>query len=208
MGVTYNNKIPTDSLEICLDAGNIKSYSGSGSTWNDLKTGTTFDGSNYSIASWANNITGLTICTVVEKTGDDPGYASHPINKWNGGTNNASFVLYHFGATGGQGNFSFYYTYGSTWAGQGATNLSIGQKAYLCFQWNSINGGQVWVNGSKVGGRANSGILGVGGTGSIGVYAPTSNPYTKVHHVSFYSRDLSDIEVTQHYTSIGKRYGL
>jgi hypothetical protein len=36
MGVTYNPRIITDGLVLCLDAGNSKSYSGSGTTWFDL----------------------------------------------------------------------------------------------------------------------------------------------------------------------------
>jgi hypothetical protein len=208
MGVSYNATIPTNSLEICLDAANSKSYSGTGTSWKNLKTNETFNGSDFSTATWTNNIAALTICTVVEKTGNDPDYASHPINKWNGGIGNASFVLYHFGATGGQGNFYFYYTFGSTWTGQYVTTLSIGQKAHLVFQWNSSTGGQVWLNGVKIGGRANSGLLGVSGTSAMEVYAPTSSPFTKVHHAAFYSRELSDVEVLQHYTAIGRKFGL
>ena len=36
MGVAYNSKIVTDGLVLCLDAGNSKSYPGSGTTWTDL----------------------------------------------------------------------------------------------------------------------------------------------------------------------------
>lgn len=36
MATFYNPKIITDSLALCLDALNTKSYSGSGTTWNDL----------------------------------------------------------------------------------------------------------------------------------------------------------------------------
>ena len=36
--MSYSNgpRIATDGLVLCLDAGNSKSYSGSGTTWNDL----------------------------------------------------------------------------------------------------------------------------------------------------------------------------
>lgn len=36
MSVSYNTKIDTEKLVINLDAGNVKSYPGSGSTWYDL----------------------------------------------------------------------------------------------------------------------------------------------------------------------------
>jgi hypothetical protein len=208
MGINYNSIIPINSLEICLDASNSKSYPGAGTSWKNLKTNTTFNGSDFATATWANNIAALTICAVVEKTGNDPGYATHPINKWNGGTGNASFVLYHFGASGGQGSFSFYYTCDSTWTGQFVTTLSVGQKAHIVFQWNSSTGGQVWLNGAKVGGRTGSGLLGVSGTSAMDVYAPTFSAYTTVHHAAFYSGELTDAEVFQHYTSLGRKFGL
>jgi len=36
MGVTYNTSIVTNGLVLCLDAGNTKSYPGSGTAWTDL----------------------------------------------------------------------------------------------------------------------------------------------------------------------------
>lgn len=39
MATTYNPKIITDGLVLALDAGNTKSYPGSGSTWTDLIKG-------------------------------------------------------------------------------------------------------------------------------------------------------------------------
>ena len=36
MGVAYNSKIITDGLQLCLDAGNLKSYPTTGLTWTDL----------------------------------------------------------------------------------------------------------------------------------------------------------------------------
>ncbi len=38
MAVTYNPKIVMDGLVMCMDAANIRSYPGSGTTWNDLST--------------------------------------------------------------------------------------------------------------------------------------------------------------------------
>jgi len=55
MGVTYNPRIVTDGLVLALDAGNPKSYPGSGTTWNDISgqgnngtlvNGVGFDSSN------------------------------------------------------------------------------------------------------------------------------------------------------------------
>jgi hypothetical protein len=55
MGIAYNPKIVTDGLVLCLDAANVKSYPGSGTSINDLSgngnngtlvNGPTFDSSN------------------------------------------------------------------------------------------------------------------------------------------------------------------
>ena len=54
MGVTYNNRIVTDGLVLCLDAASKRSYPGTGTTWTDLVgsnngtlvNGPTFDSSN------------------------------------------------------------------------------------------------------------------------------------------------------------------
>ncbi len=55
MGTNYGHRIVTDGLVLHLDAGNIKSYPGTGTTWTDLSgygsngtltTGPTFDSAN------------------------------------------------------------------------------------------------------------------------------------------------------------------
>lgn len=46
MGVTYNPRIVTDGLVLALDAGNPKSYPGSGTTWNDISG----NGNNFTLS--------------------------------------------------------------------------------------------------------------------------------------------------------------
>ena len=46
MGLAHSPRIVTDSLVLCLDAANTKSYGGSGTTWTDLST----NGNNGSIS--------------------------------------------------------------------------------------------------------------------------------------------------------------
>lgn len=52
MAVAYNPSIVTNGMVLCLDAGNTKSYSGSGTTWTDLSgsgnTGTLTNGPTFS----------------------------------------------------------------------------------------------------------------------------------------------------------------
>ena len=55
MGIAYNPKIVTNGLVLCLDAGNTKSYPGSGTAWTDLSgrgnNGTLTNGPTYSSAN-------------------------------------------------------------------------------------------------------------------------------------------------------------
>ena len=51
MGIGYNPSVVSDGLVLCLDAGNIKSYPGSGTTWTDIggnqNNGTFVNGPSY-----------------------------------------------------------------------------------------------------------------------------------------------------------------
>ena len=51
MSVSYNSSIVTNGLVLCLDAGNPRSYPGSGTAWYDVsgnnKTGTLVNGPSY-----------------------------------------------------------------------------------------------------------------------------------------------------------------
>ena len=51
MGISYNPRIVTDGLILCLDAGNVKSYSGSGTVWKDLSG----NGHDFNVVSTAFN---------------------------------------------------------------------------------------------------------------------------------------------------------
>jgi len=208
----YNGpNIVTNGLVLHLDNGNTKSYPGTGSSWVDLISNTLFTGGNY---DWANDINEITINVYLQKTAlDNVNYATHPVNKWNSGTGNASFVLYHFGnyqGNGDDGRFYFYITTANNgWVGHYVGTLGLYEKAHLCFQYNSSTGSQVWLNGIKVGERSGfRGALGVAGSSGLTIYGPIDFGQTIVHNISFYNRDISDSEVIQNYNAIKSRYGL
>jgi len=52
MGIAYNPSIVLPGLEILLDPGNIKSYSGSGTTWRDISSNSIFGASVYTYPSF------------------------------------------------------------------------------------------------------------------------------------------------------------
>lgn len=207
-------KIITNDLVLSIDKNFIASYPRGGTAWNDL-SGNNNNGyiyynygyTDFGNYDWANNITGITICVDVEKTGIIEGYAYHPIAKWNTITINTSFVLYHFGDAS-DGRFNILYTSSNDgWGGIYLGTLAVNQKAYFCFQWSSVNGGQGWMNGKKMlENRYGSGLLGVDGNTAVSVIGPstyeaTDSYKTRIHHVDFYNKDMSDNDVLHNYYS-------
>jgi hypothetical protein len=79
MGVYSGPEIASDGLVLSLDAGNRKSYPGSGTTWTDLsgngKNFTLFNSSYYSYSSVNGGSIGFT--RTLPPTGETGGYAEH-----------------------------------------------------------------------------------------------------------------------------------
>lgn len=70
MSVAYNPSIVTNNLALCLDVANVKSYAGSGTTWNDLSSNqlvSTLVGSP-TIASGALSLNGTNQCATIPYT--------------------------------------------------------------------------------------------------------------------------------------------
>jgi hypothetical protein len=209
--------IVTNGLVMAFDSTYSGSYpAGGGSTIYDLMSSNSYSGTIYGNPSWANNISNLTICLLLTKTSTGTGYANHPINKWNTAYNvNASFVLYHFENYQGNnqdGQLGWYgYGTNSGWANIGSygfTRLSVGQTKWVALQYNSSQGGQAWVNGSKSGGRSgNNGNLGptTSTTYDFQVYIPDQIGTGYISHVLFYNRELTDTEMTQNYNAVSSR---
>jgi len=210
-------KIVTDGLVMAFDSTYSGSYpAGGDSTIYDLMSVNSYNGSIFGNQSWANNISNLTICCLLTKTATSTGYANHPINKWNTSYNvNASFILYHFENYQGnnQDGVLGWYGYGtnSGWANIGSygfTSLTVGQTKWIGLQYNSITGGQAWVNGSASGGRSgNNGVLGptTSGTGDMQLYIPSQQGTGYITHILFYNRELSNAEMVQNYNAVSSR---
>ena len=88
MSVRYNPKIVTDGLVLCLDAGNRKSYVGTGVTWTDLSgrgnTGTLTNGPTYnSVNGGSIDLDGTNDYVEVARSGDfDFGTGNLTIESW------------------------------------------------------------------------------------------------------------------------------
>jgi hypothetical protein len=177
-------------------------------------TNITLSGNSMAASSgltWANNVTNITISLLLEKTGTGTGYANHPVNKWSGTLETASFILYHFEnyqSNGQDGVLGWLAGAGNVWqyvSPYGFGVMVTGNIWNVVLQYNSSLGGQAWINGVKAGGRTGSGILGNGGSSSdIGIYGPDGAVTSKVHQLMFYNRQLSDTEIVDNYNAIYK----
>jgi hypothetical protein len=226
----FGPNVVRDGLVLYVDTDNTKSWPGSGTVYQDVSpsriSGSISGGNSTTFGSamtWSNNIEFITINMVFEKTFANSGYADHPINKWNSSyANNASFILYHFGNTGGttpasDGVLGFYGNNtpenGTGWGSiSGSYKVAIGQIVFLTLQYSYLTGGQLWINGAKVEGRYRSGKLGqttINSTVSdLVIHGPGANGSHQVHLCQIYSRELTDTEVIQSYNAIGPRFGI
>lgn len=213
MSIRGGPDIIEDGLQLYLDSQDVNSYV-SGQYTKDLVTGQTFNGNDYSTASWANNISEITIFLWWKKIGNSTIYATWPVSKFNGSTSRASFVMYHFHNTL-EGSIGWYgHTSNSGWTTLcNFTTMALNETAFMCLQYNTNNsGGQCWKNNQKIGGRLNRGNLGVTGSGYGGISITggfgSSNSTTEVFSVGLYSRELQDNEIIQIYNATKGRYGL
>jgi hypothetical protein len=218
MAVFSGPEIENSNQIFSADIASIKSYAGSGDVWKNVVDGYSSTGS--SVPSYFNNpstlsaapLTALTVICVVTLLGTSTAYAYHPVSKWNT-TTDATFVLYHFldFTTPGNGyKLGWYANRGGVWGGispiyQGAINTTY----HVAIQYNSTNGGQMWVNGSKVGSRTASGTL-MNNNINIAVDGGPS-ARASIHNtkeVAIYNTELTDAQIIQHFQAVRGKYGL
>jgi hypothetical protein len=220
MGVNYNPRIVTNGLALALDAGNTRSYPGSGTAWNDL--------SSNSVGSLVNGPTYSSInggCIVFDGAND---YITAPMscNKtyysvewWLYPTSVSNYnqtILFD----GGWGDFVWHTTSsGSYYVGTSASNSttrienadpgSVAINKWQQWVWTFNNGiGSVYKNGSFL--RSQSGLplaarasfttfsTNLGGAGPIA---------GNLSNIKVYSNKvLSADEVVQNFNTIRGRY--
>lgn len=103
MGTFYSPNIVTNGLQICLDARNVRSYSGTGTSWNDISgNGRTFTWT--SAPSWDStgffNTTGKVATGPASNTigiNNTTGYTIFTVFQTNTGTTNGLFKIFGSG---------------------------------------------------------------------------------------------------------------
>ena len=218
MAVNYQKKIVTDGLVLCLDASDIKSYSGTGTTWFDRsgngKNGTlvngptysngaiVFDGSNDYIetAYTSGNISNQTVSCWINKTNSQYSYIL---------AKSASYYGFEIYPT------VVYVNITDTQYGYVNYNINGWQNIVFTYDGTQIgntNRLKIYING-------NVQLLTFNGTipSSVNVtdviqigrrWWSLAYSQGSISQVAIYNKALSDSEVLQNYNAQKGRYGL
>ena len=222
MGIAYNPRIVTDGLVLALDAGNTKSYLGSGATWTDLSgngnNGTLVNGVGYN----SNNGGSLSF----DGTNDYVSNTSLSININSGAS--ASYWIkstnpteYTFILSNNYSNNSRFY-FAQSFDVSGKYRFGLGtsiidtQISILNNQWQYVS--CVVENGNYT--FYSNGIF-----SSSGTYVQSANPVNEYYlgryfggtgydyqgniaQVSIYNKALTASEVQQNFNATRSRYGI
>jgi hypothetical protein len=236
MGAYSGPDIVEDGLVLCLDAGNAKSYLGSGTTWTDLSgngnTGTLVNGVGFDSDNGGSLSFDGTDDEVLISNNEMAriGTGNHTITAWvnndivteedfigTNGTSTGDVLLMIFNhAGGGSGGFR-----GHAWSSTGNANTIDSPRAIGTGNWSMLTQRVTWggnidlfENGVLT---ATQALVGGAPTSSrtqmvIGCRASGGSSSShfdgKISNVSIYNRALTAAEVTQNYNATRSRYGL
>ena len=230
MALSHSPKITLDGLVLCLDAGNTKSYPGSGTTWTDLSgrgnNGTlngatynsanggniSFNGSNDygAISSSSSNIlTTLTLECWFKRIGV-PGGGFHVLFQKEGGYSGAGVyglrcndlgTAYGNISTGSGINEQFYLYSTTTIAGNTWYHISM--------TYDSGYNMKLYVNAVLENSRSDIGVVPFQNSSSI-VIGTGDSRYTNgnIASMKIYNRALTAAEISQNFNALRGRFGI
>ncbi len=227
MAPNYGPKVVTNGLVLSLDAANPKSYSGTGSVWNDL-SGTNNNGTLVNNVGFSSNNSGSLVfdgvddyCDVGVSSTLKPSYIT--VSSWikfNAISSN-NRVLSDWHQNGNSGDRWIFITPTSTQV-QWYVHTSSGGDVGIPYtvnlnQWYNLTGTfdgsatVLYVNGSLISSALKSGILVSGSAQSVrvGRQAETGGSHNgSIASVKMYNRALSAAEIQQNFNALRGRYGL
>jgi hypothetical protein len=212
MGISYNPRIVTEGLVLALDAGNTKSYPGSGTTWTDLSgggnTGTLTNGPTYSSANGG---------SIVFDGVDD--YVSSTFSFTAGQAVTISGWLYSTASTSAYRNFvDTLSTYPMIWwdtEGKIEFDTGSGYRTASVYRNQWVYVALVKPSGTTVASYYVNGVFASNGGVSYSVPASTPTWFNRsagqtwlgnCSNISVYNRALSATEISQNYNALKSRY--
>jgi hypothetical protein len=225
MATFYSPKVVTDGLVLALDAANIKSYSGTGTTWSDLSgngnTGTLTNGPTFDSGNGGSIV--FDGVDDVVNTSFAGSVNDLTVECWFNGTKTARNHLWNFGSGGTSGhnlNCNFNdsgYDLWMYWDGGGTNRVRYNIDGSFTDSTNKLitfthtsTTNKVFLNGSELtitesGGTqsfANVNATGVFNLGSVGPFSG------KIFRVVVYNRALTPQEILQNFNATRSRFGV
>jgi hypothetical protein len=232
MGIAYNTSIVRDGLVLHLDAANVKSYPGTGTTWKDL-SGNGNNGTLVNEVSYSSNNQGY---FTFDGSNDyisisNLGLSSHSIEVWVNplqsvggvdGSNLASVIGVYTATAGAAGKYTYIGPYGtnsftfriddgvSSHQLVGSASYTVGQWYHAAITYNSSTGLSVaYLNGNSVGSISfTTGIVFDSVPFNIARSENGTHFNCYVSSSKAYNRSLSSSEVKQNFEALRGRYGI
>lgn len=214
---TIGDTIETEGLKIALNS--THSVSGNSNGWQfDLA------GQYVNLQPWGythsdlnddfNGLTAFTYCLWLKVYSHHTSYSQTPFSKYSG-TSTAVIRLYDFGnynSNNNNGNLTWYLNINGGWGSTGSSygKTLVGETLFFCIQYDSVTGGQTWVNGEKHGSkRGRTGTVATNSTNFL-IQSGESGGYTntKVKEAYVYDVELSDEKMVALYNSTRAKYGV
>ena len=231
MAVGYNPRIVTDGLVLALDAGNTKSYPGSGTNVSDLS------GSGYNFTMTNGATTNATNGGVFSFDGSDDylNTTSIPSSFWNSGSWTVSLWAYFDNVdknSGSTGNDNVMISHGTSSANSGLHICERIRRIHFGFYSNDLTSDQVldantwynivcrfaygtsqkriFLNGVQLKSGGSVGYSGTSDDTRIGNFAYSSNQDMDgfLNNMMFYNRVLTDSEIKQNFNALRGRFGI
>jgi hypothetical protein len=219
MAFVHSPKIVTDGLVLALDAGNVKSYPGSGITWLDksgrgnngtLTNGPTFNSGSLGSIVFDGTDDGVNLPNI--NTSDGKTYLIWVKNTSTSGLRLAYAHRDPDRVYLGVNNTDVYLRVGSDSSYISGVTLTVNLWFLLGIRINSITEYEGFVNGISLGTRTTT-LDSSTGTGLGAYYNNTDQPFGSywqgsIASTQIYNRALSAQEVLQNYNATKGRFGL
>jgi len=231
MGVSYGPSITTDGLRCCVDARNIKSYPGTGTTWSDLSgysnnftnTNVSYNAEGYFTYNGTTSYSQMNPSTPNSFTADN---ASSSVGVWFrphtvSPAERMAVFTDNFGPEYGIWVLTNGLVQGYSYGGTDTAALTANEWVYFCFTVTSpaANSGLSYTNNAYLNGvslgAANTGTVGNGLNDwpiTLGRDSRSGSPAAyfdgDIAIVQIYQKILSESEVRKNFLAHRTRFGL
>jgi len=219
VGLSHSPSLVLSGLTLCLDAGNTKSYPGSGTTWTDLSgngnTGTLTNGPTYSSANGGYIVfDGVDDYVDTGKTATQLGVydADYTFDAWVYPTNlDSDKTMFGTDQAASRQGLHLVFRGGAIYQGHYGSDFSAGSATINA--WNNIS--YTYIKSSGLASIYKNGVL--QGSGTIASFIGTTNVllgrWASTNYFSgtgsnykIYNKALSAAEVSQNFNALRGRY--